>query len=126
MKTLQVIWPGEKAICFHFKLLLIYLHYEGRAQVNEVGVTDMRKENVGKPSWINFPKMVKPGFPDIVNILTQISRRSHPVVVIFKMIAIEEFDVLHRMKFVVKIKNGQAWKPLIFINGSLKRHCFWV
>jgi hypothetical protein len=95
VKTLNGIVTGQETISSHVEFLVIDLHDKGCAQVDDISITDIGELGIGKSTGINVPKLVKTGFPKKINEMTQRSRRGHPVIIIFKMISMEEFHMLH-------------------------------
>lgn len=85
----------EEAICLHADLFVFYLHDEGGAQVDDIGVANVGELGVGESFGIFLPKGGKFGFPEKVYEWAEPCGRGYAVIVVFKMVSMEEFDVLH-------------------------------
>src|SRR5688572_6208973 len=95
METFDCIVPGKKSVGLHVEFLIHDLHHEGGAEIDDVGITNIGELCIGEAFWMLLPQMIKSCFPEEVDKGTQGSRWRYPVVIVFKMIGMEEFDVLH-------------------------------
>lgn len=96
MVTFNAPVTGEKAVRLHIKKLVRHLHYKRSPQVYEIGIANIGEQGIRKALRVLLPQMAKIGFPDKVNEMTQCCRRRRTVVIVFKMVCMEEFYVLHR------------------------------
>lgn len=104
VKAFDAAVPRQKPVGAHVEPLIGHLHHEGGTEVDEVGIANIGEQGVGKPLRIDIPQMPKVGFPDKINEMAQPGRRRRTVVVLFKMVLMEEFYMLHNTSYGVKLR----------------------
>lgn len=100
MEAFERFLPGQESIGFHWELLVAHLHNERGSQVEEIGVANIREENIGKSFGIFIPQPIKIGFPEEIDEQRQRRRSFYPVVVTVKMIGMNELNMLHTLKII--------------------------
>lgn len=100
MEAFERFLARQEPIGLHRKLLVAHLHNERGSQVKEVGVANIREENVGKSFGVFVPQCVKIGFPEKVDEQRQRRGSFYPVVVTVKMIGMNELNMLHTLKII--------------------------
>lgn len=95
VKTFDCIVTGQEAVCFHAELPVTHLHGKGSAQVNDIGIADIRELGIGKACRVFFPKTSEFRFPKKINELFQSYWRRYAVIIFLKMVNIKKFDMLH-------------------------------
>ena len=93
MKTFNRMITRQEPIRAHSLLLLFYLHGEGSAQVNQVSVTQVWKLRIRKSFRVFLPQRFKPRFPEKIDQRGKRRGRRYAMIVVFKMVVMEEFDV---------------------------------
>ena len=96
MVTLNTPVAWEKAIRSHFKKLVGHLHHKRGSQVHEIGIANIGEQGIRKALGVLFPQITKISLPDKINEMTQCCRGWRTVVIVFKMVLMEEFYMLHR------------------------------
>jgi hypothetical protein len=127
MKTFNGIVPRKKSICFHTDLFLCHLHNKRSAQVNDISVAYVWELCIGKAFGIPFPKRIEFCFPEEIDKRGKTCRRGYAVIVVFKMIGMEELDMLHQkglvqmFKFRMVISNRSSFCLFLSVYSGICR-----
>jgi hypothetical protein len=90
--------PRQKAIISHVDFLVIQPHNEGCTEVNDIRITDVRKQGVRKTGGIFIPQLVKIGFPEKIYERRQGRCGGRTMIIVLEMIGMKEFNVPHTSK----------------------------
>lgn len=116
VKRFNHIEPWKKAILFHLHFVVVYLHVKRSPQVNEIGITNIRKQKIAETTRIGFPQWIKLCLPDKIYKQTELACWVNAVVTGIKMFCMNKFYMLHAAK---KMFNTE-WYSLNWINGMSK------
>jgi hypothetical protein len=95
VKAFDSVVTWQEAIRFHWKLLIIHLHGKRCTEIDNISITHVWKLGIRKSIGILFPKMFKPRFPKKINKLTKPRCGRRAVIIVFEMVDMKKFDVLH-------------------------------
>ena len=95
---------GQESIGLHVEQVIVYLHGEGCAEVDEIGVADIGEKRIGESFRILFPQMIKIGFPKKIYQMIERLTRLYPMIVLLEMIDMKKFDVLQGYTYPIKLK----------------------
>ena len=102
----------QKAIGFHFITAVFQLHSERRTQVDQIGIANVGEKRIGKSFGVFGPELIEISFPEKINKMREGSRRWYPMVMLFEMVFMEEFYMLHGTAVCSNVPDRYGQKPL--------------
>jgi hypothetical protein len=115
--TLNGFIAWQKTIDLHVEFFIAYLHDERCTKIDQVSVSNIGKQRIRKTFRVLLQQLIKLCLPKKINKALQLFGRLNPVVIIFKMIDMKEFDVLQWLTLYAKDNLTVLYKKIFYISG---------